>query len=123
MQIVGDLKLMLVVAIDVEAERARLSKEVARLEGEITKARGKLSNESFVARAPAPWLSKRKRASLNSRRRSLGSRTNSHTFNPARGPKPGNTGRPYKRKRRQFLGAQTIVTPSNDDPSSSRERV
>lgn len=45
MQIVGDLKLMLVVTIDVEAERARLSKEVARLEAEITKARGKLSNE------------------------------------------------------------------------------
>ena len=51
-QIVGDLKLMLVVQIDVEAERARLSKEVARLENEITKAKGKLSNESFVARAP-----------------------------------------------------------------------
>ena len=49
---VGDLKLMLVVQIDVEAERARLSKEVTRLESEIAKAHGKLSNESFVARAP-----------------------------------------------------------------------
>jgi len=57
---VGDLKLMLVVAIDVEAERARLSKEVARLEGEITKARGKLSNESFVARAPAAVVEQEK---------------------------------------------------------------
>ena len=60
MQIVGDLKLMLVVTIDVEAERARLSKEVARLEAEITKARGKLSNESFVARAPAAVVEQEK---------------------------------------------------------------
>ncbi|WVN42210.1 valine--tRNA ligase [beta proteobacterium MWH-UniP1] len=59
-QIVGDLKLMLVVQIDVEAERARLSKEVARLENEITKAKGKLSNESFVARAPEAVVAQEK---------------------------------------------------------------
>jgi valyl-tRNA synthetase len=59
-QIVGDLKLMLVVQIDVEAERARLSKEVARLENEIAKAKGKLSNESFVARAPEAVVAQEK---------------------------------------------------------------
>jgi len=59
-QIVGDLKLMLVVTVDVEAERARLSKEVARLEGEISKAKAKLTNESFVARAPAAVVEQEK---------------------------------------------------------------
>ena len=48
----GDLRLALEVQIDVEAERARLDKEIARLEGEITKAQTQLGNESFVARAP-----------------------------------------------------------------------
>ena len=59
-QMVGDLKLMLVVQIDVDAERARLAKEVARLEGEIAKATGKLSNESFVARAPQAVVAQEK---------------------------------------------------------------
>ena len=42
----------LFIEVDVAAEKVRLSKEIARLEGEIIKAQGKLSNEAFVAKAP-----------------------------------------------------------------------
>ncbi|MDQ7997717.1 MAG: valine--tRNA ligase [Luteibacter sp.] len=39
--------------IDVGAEKARLAKEIARIEGEVRKCEGKLSNANFVANAPA----------------------------------------------------------------------
>jgi valyl-tRNA synthetase len=60
--VVGDARLALFVEIDVAAEKARLSKEAKRLEGEIAKANGKLGNEAFCAKAPPPCWSRRKSA-------------------------------------------------------------
>jgi valyl-tRNA synthetase len=51
--IVDNFKLMLKIEIDVDAERARLGKEMDRVAGEITKLLTKLSNSNFVERAPA----------------------------------------------------------------------
>jgi len=54
--VVGEARLCLFMEIDVAAETARLNKEITRLEGEIQKAQNKLSNEAFVAKAPAAVL-------------------------------------------------------------------
>ncbi|QRP64649.1 valine--tRNA ligase [Rhodanobacter sp. FDAARGOS 1247] len=53
--VVGTLRVMIPLAglIDVAAEKARLTKEIARIEVEIKKCEGKLGNASFVANAPA----------------------------------------------------------------------
>ena len=64
-QVVGDFRLMLQVEIDKEAELARLSKEIERLKGEIAKAEGKLSNASFVERAPAAVVAQEKERLAN----------------------------------------------------------
>src|SRR3546814_13134856 len=59
-QIVGTPQLMLHVEIDVEADRSRLGKEVERLQDEIAKANGKLTNARFVERAPAAVVEQEK---------------------------------------------------------------
>ena len=43
---------MLKIEINKDEERARLTKEKTRLEGEVTRALAKTSNESFMQRAP-----------------------------------------------------------------------
>ena len=58
--VVSNAKLMLKIEIDVVAERARLAKEIARLEIEIAKGNGKLGNASFVERAPAQVVEQEK---------------------------------------------------------------
>ena len=50
--VLGETRLMLHQEVDPKAERDRLSKETARLEGEIVRAKAKLGNASFVERAP-----------------------------------------------------------------------
>jgi valyl-tRNA synthetase len=54
--VVGEIRVCLFMQVDVAAEKTRLGKEVTRLQGEIAKAQGKLSNEAFVAKAPAAVL-------------------------------------------------------------------
>jgi valyl-tRNA synthetase len=53
--VVGTLRVMIPLAglIDLDAEKARLTKEITRIEVEIKKCEGKLGNANFVANAPA----------------------------------------------------------------------
>jgi valyl-tRNA synthetase len=52
--VLGELRLLIPLAglIDLGAEKARLEKEIKRIEGEIAKCNGKLASETFVANAP-----------------------------------------------------------------------
>jgi len=52
-EIVDKLRIMLDVKVDPVAERERLAKERVAAEGDVIRAKAKLGNESFVARAPA----------------------------------------------------------------------
>jgi valyl-tRNA synthetase len=49
--IVGEFRLMLKIEVNIGEERARLAKEISRIEGEVVKAENKLGNASFVERA------------------------------------------------------------------------
>jgi valyl-tRNA synthetase len=59
--VVGEARICLFVEVDVAAEKARLGKEVTRLEGELVKASARLSNEAFVAKAPPAVLEQEKK--------------------------------------------------------------
>jgi valyl-tRNA synthetase len=60
LSLVGDLKVMVPLAglIDLEAERGRIGKEVDKARQELEKIDKKLSNEAFVAKAPAAVVNK-----------------------------------------------------------------
>lgn len=50
--------------IDLDAERNRITREIERVEGEIARADGKLSNEKFVSRAPETVVNEERRKRL-----------------------------------------------------------
>ena len=52
MAVVGQARICLHMEVDIAAEKLRIAKEIARLEGELAKAHVKLGNEAFVAKAP-----------------------------------------------------------------------
>jgi len=54
--VVGNVRVCLHMEIDKAAEKVRIGKELARVEGEIVKVNGKLGNEAFVAKAPPAVL-------------------------------------------------------------------
>src|SRR3712207_3747487 len=57
-------------AVDLEADRKRRDAQRASLEGEIRRAEGKLANQGFVGKAPAPVV-EAERAKLERLRREL----------------------------------------------------
>jgi len=60
MQLAGEMEILVPLAglIDVTAEQARLAKEIGKLEAEIGRVSGQLSNEKFVANAPEAVITK-----------------------------------------------------------------
>jgi len=90
--VAGGVEIFLLMAglIDVEQERQRLDKELAKIEGWITGCRGKLANERFIANAPGEVVERQrellreneaKSAALRQRLVALGA--------GAAGPSPG----------------------------------
>ena len=58
--LVGKFKLLLKIEVDIGTEKIRLSKEIDKLSNEIEKCQNKLSNESFLARAPEEVVAQEK---------------------------------------------------------------
>ena len=58
--VVGQIRMMIKVEIDIAAEKLRLAKEIEKLETQISIAQNKLNNEGFVARAPAAVVDQEK---------------------------------------------------------------
>ena len=50
--VVGNVRMCLHIQVDAVAERARLGKEILRIQTELAKGNVKLANEAFVAKAP-----------------------------------------------------------------------
>ena len=61
-QLVGDMELLIPMAglIDVAAEMARIDKQLEKLAQDVKRIEGKLSNEGFVAKAPAAVIDKQR---------------------------------------------------------------
>lgn len=78
--LVGEMQVLVPMAglIDTKAELARLDKEMQRLNGEIKRVSGKLSNQGFVAKAPADVIEK-ERAKQVDYEQALARLTEQHT--------------------------------------------
>ncbi|HHX34454.1 MAG TPA: valine--tRNA ligase [Gammaproteobacteria bacterium] len=78
--LVGEMQVLVPMAglIDTKAELARLNKEMQRLNGEIKRVAGKLSNQGFVAKAPADVIEK-ERAKQADYEQALARLTEQHT--------------------------------------------
>ena len=80
MQLVGRMKVLVPLGafINKQEEIARIKKEIDRVEKELMKAKTKLANQDFVARAPAQVVEQEKAAWPSSKPRSRSSRSNGH---------------------------------------------
>ncbi len=60
--VMNDLEIFMPLSglIDIEKEKARLEKEIGKIETELKKVQGKLSNESFISKAPETVIEKEK---------------------------------------------------------------
>ena len=59
-KLIGNFKLILQVTVDPESEKARIRKEIEKYQFEINKAKSKLSNKSFLEKAPGEIVNQEK---------------------------------------------------------------